>query len=245
MSFSKMNDTSILNINKVSSISMENIGKINNHVLNQEVSIQLVGLTSSYEDGSSDSMTVDKPIGVQVNDFIILFFANLGTLSSSQSGWTQLYNANVFSRSPSLHLFYRIANIDEPISYTINNKSYHKSGIMCLAFRNVDISSPIGAARSNYDTSSSSNDWNVAAISVQAKNWSVYYCSVANEQSTSPSYDIGNSSKYTLFFNTLYKRQWFMYREHDIAESTTNIRTNPSSGENSPSRTVLNEIIKA
>lgn len=247
MSFSKMNDTSILDINKVSSISMENIGKINNHVLNQEVSIQLVGLTSSYENGTYKSINVPKPSGVQVNDLIVLFFSStsLPFPDPTNDGWTSWLSLNSYGSAPSHCIYYKIAEIDEPSQYTIN-KSYLIVYLMCLAFRNVNINSPLGNKSNAYSIDRNCTTWSSPSINIQnTKNWALYCCSTYNELDSLPVHNNPNSQDYTFVCNSTNIKQWIMYKEYDEAKATGNIYCSPGGSKKGEYRASLHEIIKA
>ena len=100
--------------------------------------ISVIGHTSAFAPASATSINIATPGGVQQNDFLLAHIAGrviLGFTLSPPAGWTllrKMKSGNQFGT----HIFYKIADASEPLSYTFTDSSgsmlYDKLGVISV-----------------------------------------------------------------------------------------------------------------
>lgn len=113
---------------------------------------------SENSDGSSGSVTVTKPAGLQADDVMLAFVAqNEQTITAS--GWTQITQEAGSGDTFSGTAFYKVAGGSEPADYTFSVPSSGAPlAVGIVAFRGCDTADPIHASTSSWSNNEAEPD---------------------------------------------------------------------------------------
>lgn len=136
--------------------------------------VEYVGITAYSSPSNVSSFAVDKPAGVVTGDLMLMFVGVAAdtTFPMSLAGWSKVLDrvyTNLFSVNACV--FYKIAEANEPSSYTVNMPASELTSAGLISFRNASF-----GAVSVADGETATTNVSLSGVSIGA---ALVFCSVS------------------------------------------------------------------
>lgn len=136
--------------------------------------VEYVGITAYSSPSNVSSFAVDKPAGVVTGDLMLMFVGVAAdtTFPMSLAGWSKVLDrvyTNLFSVNACV--FYKIAEANEPSSYTVNMPASEPTSAGLISFRNASF-----GAVSVADGETATTNVSLSGVSIGA---ALVFCSVS------------------------------------------------------------------
>lgn len=214
MALGKFEGVASANVGKLAALDIANVGKVMGSDLSAS-DIEFVGFDTVDFPGSNNYLYVPKPAGVVAGDLMVISIcAGSSGFSSYPAGWTFKLSGYNYGGTPFSTVCFKLAGASEPASYLFSGGYTWRGGI-CLAFRNVNQTTPTG--NWNYTAyNNGSSYFNAPTINIQkAKNWAVQTSAFAINADNTMSCTAG----WTMVTTTS-KYGAMLRKKYDAAEAT-------------------------
>ena len=185
--------------------------------------------------GTSGSITVTAPTGIQQNDLLIAHLAINQTVNTP-TGWTSYYQANT------LAVFYKLASSSEPTSYVFTFSASGAGSAAVIRLSGTDLTNPLNNSIAAYNPSSASSLSTGAGLAPTVTNTLLLFLTRQNSTVTASSYSTSNTSPtYTQRYNLSNATSSISAATAPYAPATDTVNNTA----NFSSSTILTEIVIA